>query len=197
MTDRRDAILQRHSPLVPVGRYTCLVPLYAPGHRYLAASDGLWLEVRRPWLYLRQQIAASEIPLPYGDVGALLRFEWERWELDRLVERFRRDAELALPAECAGWGVWNAALRQLEYRPIDPTDATPGSVTFERPRLLGHEHFAVDLHSHGRLAAGFSSTDDADDAGEVKLAIVVGELDRREPSYAARVCAHGLFLEVA
>lgn len=197
MTDRRDEILQRHSPMVLVPRHGTFEPLAANGHRYLAASNGLWLEVRRPWLYLRQLIAESVIDLPYGDIDMALRFAWERWELEQLIERFRSDAELALPAECAAWGIWNTTFGRLHYEPIAPTDATPGSVTFERPRLAAHEHFAVDLHSHGRLAAGFSATDDADDAGEVKLAIVLGEPHAREPSHAVRLCAHGLFLEVA
>lgn len=197
MTDRRDEILQRHSPMVLVPRHGTFEPLATNGHRYLAASNGLWLEVRRPWLYLRQLIADSFIDLPYGDIDTALRFEWDRLELDTLINRFRADAALAMPAECAGWGVWDADTQRLEYLPIDPTDATPGSVTFERPRLLGHQHFAVDLHSHGRTPAYFSTTDNTDDDGEVKLAIVVGELDAREPSIAVRICAHGLFLGVA
>lgn len=197
MTDPRDALLQRHAPLVLVPRYGPFSPLDTHGHRYLAAGDGLWLELRRPWVYLRQPIAASEIPLPYGPVGAVLRFEWERWELERLIDKFILAAERALPNECAAWGVWSATSERLEYLHLDPTDATPGSVTFERPPLSPHEHLAVDLHSHGALPAGFSSVDDADDAGEVKLAVVIGELGAREPSLATRMCALGLFLEAA
>lgn len=197
MTDPRDAVLQRHSPLVPVGRHGRFEPLAANGHRYLAASNGLWLEVRRPWLYLRQLVAESAIDLPYGDIDIALRYEWERWQLEALVRRFTADAELAMPNECAAWGIWSATSGRLDYLPLDPIEATPGRVTFERPPLSPHEHLAVDLHSHGRSAAGFSATDDADDRGEVKLAIVVGELHAREPSLAARVCALGLFLEAA
>lgn len=53
----------------------------------------------------------------------------------------------------------------------------------------------MDCHSHGRHPAYFSSTDNQDDRHDVKMALVIGNCDRSNPSVAARLCAKGLFEE--
>ena len=50
----------------------------------------------------------------------------------------------------------------------------------------------VDIHSHGWAPAFFSSTDDADDRGAMKISLVLGNLDRARPSSAMRLCMAGL-----
>ncbi len=198
MIDPRDAILQRHSPLVIVGRHgdSGFEALGKNRHRYLACSDGLWLELRRPWLYLAQPIAPSEISLPYGDWMPEMRFAWMRSELTGVLMQFTAHARAALPNEHGGFGIFDERFGSLVYRGAVIDDATPGSLSYRRPVLKDYEHLAVDLHSHGRGPAGFSIVDDEDDAGEVKLAIVAGNLHERDPSYAVRLCALGLFLDV-
>jgi PRTRC genetic system protein A len=59
---------------------------------------------------------------------------------------------------------------------------------------MAHEHLAVDIHSHGCMGAFFSATDDDDDRGELKLSIVIGNLDADEASMRMRLCALGQFL---
>lgn len=197
MTDPRDAILQRHSPLVIVGRHGGEIePLAENRHRFLACSDGLWLQLHRPWLRLAQTCAASQVRLPYGDWMPETWFAWSRSELTDLLIKFTAYARAALPNEHAAFGIWDDYAEQLVYRGAVIDHATPGSLEYRRPELKEHEHLAVDLHSHGRMAAGFSHIDDEDDAGDVKLAIVAGNLDCREPSYAMRLCALGLFTDL-
>jgi PRTRC genetic system protein A len=193
--DPRDRIILEHAPLVAVPRYGNFEPLQTDGHRILAAADGLWLELRRPWLHLTWPIAESAMPLPYGEMlGDEIHYAWSDEDLQMLISRFTADAVRELPNECAAWGVWNENTQALEYRPLIATSASPGGVTFARPQLAPHEHLAVDIHSHGRLPAFFSATDDADDAGAVKLSIVIGELNADECSYGQRLCVLGLMI---
>ena len=51
--DARDVALQHSAPVVTVPRYGGFTPLVENGHRFLVTGDGLWLEARRPWMYLR------------------------------------------------------------------------------------------------------------------------------------------------
>lgn len=204
--DPRDALLQSHTPAVMVPRFGELAQLEQSGHRYLVAQDGLWLEVRRPWLRLRAllaPIATQGLSLPYGRVSPDLGwggkefdtvYAWTGEDLERLQALFLHDARRALPDEFAAWGIWNEESRRIEYRPLIASSASPGGIEFARPRLEPHEHLAIDLHSHGTMDAFFSGTDDEDDRGEVKMSVVAGRLDGT-PTFATRLCVLGLFIE--
>lgn len=196
MTDPRDEILHRHTPVIMVPAYGELAPLEVNGHRYLAATDGLWIEVRRPWLHMRAIIAESKVPMPFGTVEHSVTYAFDTDDIDVLLQRFEEEAIAALPAEHAAWGLWDDSTRQLVYAPVVTLESTEVRNVAARPRLQGNEHLAVDIHSHGLGPAGFSTVDDEDDEGEVKISIVVGSLDRRRPTYAIRLCAMGLFNEV-
>ncbi len=191
--DPRDAILQAHAPAVMVPRHGVLPMMEKPGHRFLVASDGMWLEVVRPWLHARVSIAPAEIPLPFGDIGQVIRYAFPEADIAKIEQRFLQDAVRAFPNECAAWGVYDMLSGRLDYRPLVADSATPASVSFHRPKLADREHLAIDIHSHGALPAGFSGTDDEDDTGEVKHAIVVGNING-ELSYARRLCLHGAFV---
>ncbi len=54
----------------------------------------------------------------------------------------------------------------------------------------------MDLHSHGRLPAFFSATDNADDRFDVKFALVVGNCGAATPSMVLRLCAKGILEDV-
>jgi len=194
-TDPRDALLQRQVPTIAVPRFGPLDPLERNGHRFLAGGTGLWLELRRPWLYLRQKVAWCEVAMPYGDPGEAVEYAFSAQAVLAMQANFRHDAEYSMPNEAAAWGVWNERTGRLEYRLLAPLEASPAGIRFERPRLADHEHLALDLHSHGALPAGFSATDDDDDAGEVKVATVYGGIGTDAPSWATRLCALGLFIE--
>jgi PRTRC genetic system protein A len=192
--DPRDATLQAHVPTVMVPRFSALAPLECNGHRFLVADDGLWIEVRRPWLHLRWPIAESEPLLPYGGLDDTMEwaFDWDDFRV--LTDRFVEEACRALPNEHAAWFVWDEIANRLVYRPLIAIDAGPAGIKLRRPALGAREHLAVDIHSHGTLAAYFSRTDDEDDAGEVKLSVVIGNLDAPKVTTTLRLCAHGLFV---
>ena len=201
MTDRvldlRDRLTQQQVPAVMMPRHTNFAPLEANGHRFIVAADGLWIEVRRPWLYLIWPVATAPISLPYGEVLAEdmdFAFDLDGAEFQQLLERFSVEAAAALPAEHAAWFVWDEQRQTLQYQPLIADEASPGGIKFHRPALPDHQHLAVDVHSHGTMAPFFSGTDDEDDAGEVKLSYVLGHMGREEESWSARLCAHGLFI---
>lgn len=199
--DRRDAIILAHTPVLAVPRFGELAALEKAGHRYLVDEEGLWIEVRRPWLHVRAPIASRFATayggghaLPFGRLERLMQYAFTDEDLNRIQTLFLHDARRAMPDEFAAWAIFDERTRRLEYRPLIADLATEGGLQgIRRPRLEDHEHLAIDLHSHGRLDAFFSSTDDADDAGEVKLAVVVGKLDR-EPRWDTRLCLLGLFI---
>jgi PRTRC genetic system protein A len=197
-TDPRDAIIQEHAPMVMVPSFGELAPLEHAGHRYLASRPGVFLELRRPWLHLvwpmHEQDAIAP-PLPYGELGQriTLSFKLQR----ELLQRFLEEAKRVAPFEHAAWILWDARAQQLKYFDLDIQSFGSGEVVYKRPELEPHESLAVDLHSHGAAAAFFSSTDDADDAGEVKIAAVVGSLaDGAEPTWALRLCALGIYIDL-
>jgi len=190
--DARDAVLQITCPTVMVPRFGSLEAMTGNGHRFLAAVDGLWLEVVRPWLHLLQPIARqAKVAMPYGSLTPFVQMSCGQIPKE-LVALFVEYAHTRMPNECAAWITWSEA-RGFRLRLLDEISASRVRVTVERPPLDDGEHLVVDLHSHGADGAGFSATDNADDRGEVKIAGVVGNLDR-EPTFAFRICALGLFI---
>ncbi len=195
--DARDVALQHSAPVVTVPRYGGFTPLAENGHRFLVTGDGLWLEARRPWLYLRVPLVCQKsVPMPYGWVGREISLSFGKIPRHLVIE-FYRFALDRCPEECVGWIVWHAG--SGEMRLVFPTEESTGCahVRYRRPILDEDEHLVVDLHSHGRLSAFFSTQDDRDDRGEFKIAGVIGNCDRGQCSTAFRLCANGLFLPLA
>lgn len=192
--DSRDRIILEHAPLLPVPRFGALPKLEQNRHRYLVAESGLFLELRRPWLHVIWPVHPEhDYRLPYGPLEKFADYAFDEEAIERIQRMFLVDAARAMPNECAAWAVWNNHEGRLEYRPLIADSASPGGVHFHRPQLEDHECLAIDLHSHGVMGAFFSGQDDADDHGEVKIAIVAGTLDQ-EPTFSIRLCALGMFI---
>ena len=190
-----DNALFDSAPVAAVPRHAEFAPLLDVGHRFLLAAEGLFVEIRRPWLHLIQPVApiegASPRP-PYGSIDEKIEFAFGRISAaEPHLRRFATDAAGAAPNEHAAWIVWNETSKELVYREVEVTSATPTAITINRPTLADDESLAFDLHSHGTGPAGFSATDDADDAGEVKIAGVIGGVGTANPSVAFRLCALG------
>lgn len=187
-------------PVPTTGRSPAIDALRAAraGHGLAVGNDGVMLILRRPWLALDVPVAAPfEAHLPYGSIGetrADLRCGLiPRGRLFRIYRHFMT----ALPNEAAAFVIWNETTREfaVEYPDID--EATPSRLVYRTPVLEADWHIVCDIHSHGRGAAFFSATDDADDAHTTKISLVMGLLDRPEgPSIAARLCAGGMFLPI-
>jgi PRTRC genetic system protein A len=190
-----DIALQTVAPTVMVPRHEPFQPLQHNGHRFLAAADGLWLEARRPWLYLCWPLASqTKVAMPYGRLETKLEVVPV---LKQIFDQFIDMAQEACPLECAAWVVWNEHTKEQRLLPMVATSATTGSVHFDRPRLAEGEHLLLDLHSHGRLDAFFSGQDDRDDRGEFKLSGVLGRLHREIGVVGKfRLCANGLYVKL-
>ncbi|WP_232439975.1 PRTRC system protein A [Burkholderia ubonensis] len=190
-----DNALFDSAPVAAVPRHAQFEPLLDIGHRFLLAAEGLFVEIRRPWLHLIQPVAPIESAgprPPYGSLEPKIEFTFGRLgTAEPHFRQFAAEATEALPNEHAAWLVWNDTTKELTYRKVDVISATPDEIVIERPALADNESLAIDLHSHGADPAGFSPKDDADDAGEVKLAGVIGGIGTSNPSVAFRLCALG------
>ena len=69
----------------------------------------------------------------------------------------------------------------------------------DRPALPEGTCLAIDVHSHGAMKPFFSSTDDLDDSGGVKLSVVLGSYSREEGRhrflYRCRIVVEGFFFK--
>ena len=194
-----DSKLWDSAPTVAVPKFAEFKELQEVGHRFLATAEGLFVEVRRPWLHLIQPVAplnGQTVRPPYGTVKPKVKLAFERLGTTfPMVRNFIEQARAAAPNEHAAWVIWDSRTGDLQYRRLNITNASPGAISYERPALEPHESLVLDLHSHGVTEAFFSGTDNQDDAGEVKISCVIGDLaDGKTPSIQFRLCALGLFL---
>lgn len=189
-----DLALLKGAPVVVAPVKCQFQPLQENGHRFVMGAGGIFLEVRRPWLHAIQLVAPiTDVTTPYGTVTPKLDLAFGRLgvALPQMKE-FAAHAMAASPIEAAGAIIWNS--RDDTWRIDYPSvigEATASSIQFEQPQLAEHEHLVIDVHSHGVLGAFFSTVDDADDAGTVKISGVYGNLDRT-PTVAFRLCVLGL-----
>lgn len=185
-------------PVPPSGRSPAIDALRAAraGHGLAIGRDGVMLILRRPWLELDVPVTpAIAAYLPYGSVGparADLRCGLIPAQLlAQIVGHFRA----ALPNEAAAFVIWNERSGEFALNLPAIDEATPSRLVYRTPALPADWHVVCDVHSHGRGAAFFSSTDDTDDLHATKLSLVLGRLDHPDgPVSAGRLCAGGMFL---
>jgi len=194
--DPRDIALQSTMPTVMVPFFGEFEPLAASGNRILNARNGIWIEARRPGIYSRQPIALQDcVTLPYGSVTPTLETGFSH--LGESIRQFVEFAQQSLPNEVAWALIWNEGSGQLVRQTLEPISSSPGHITYKRPDLTGGQHVVVDIHSHGKTRAFFSRTDDTDDRGDLKIAIVVGNVDQPNPTVKARLCTLGHYLPLS
>ncbi|KVR82617.1 PRTRC system protein A [Burkholderia vietnamiensis] len=188
-----DTVLQQSFPAVMVPSRELVKPMARPGERLLVASDGVYLEILRPWIHLVRRIARYEVStaVPYGKVEETTALTCGQIPA-ALVAEFHAMARAALPNEAGAWIVWNSVAGTFRIVALSSLSHGPGHLVYERPQLAEGEWLVVDCHSHGTGAAYFSRTDNDDDRHDVKFALVLGHCDRT-PSIALRLCAKGIF----
>ncbi len=198
--NRLDEIIQTEFQTVMVPRHEELSPLQEGRTRLLMAKDGLYIEASQPWGRLIKRLWPAPRLLPYGEVEEIDTF---RDAIDAvsqseiMVTVMKEAAQYAEDGrEWMGLVLFEHESREFLYRPID-FDSTRTSVDYRKARVKGTS-VAVDIHSHGKIAAGFSPTDDRDDAGGVRIAVVLGNYRRERGNvkfdYAVRYCVQGFFL---
>lgn len=191
--DSRDVVLQSVMPTVMIPRFATWNELDVPGNRLLMASNGVWLEVKRAWLYVRVKLSQSlPVAVPYGTVTAEMQFKFGKLPTS-MVTKFIQEARVRSPNECAAWIVWNAQTNTWRLEMLEETSVGTGHVNVNLPPLGEDEHLIIDLHSHGEDLAFFSRTDNKDDRGETKISGVIGNLNKDRVTTAFRLCVNGLF----
>ncbi|MGH7216105.1 MAG: PRTRC system protein A [Nitrospiraceae bacterium] len=177
--NRMDVILQKQFPTVLMPKYGTLEPLRATGDRFILGADAIKMEISRPWVHAVVTLTPEgfQRPLPYGKAPAdsfKLRCGTIPWMLrDSFVNR----AAQACPNEVGSWIVWNEHTREFSLLYLHAFSHGPAHLDYQCPELPEGTWLVADLHSHGSGAAFFSSKDDADDAGAVKVAMVLGRAD--------------------
>lgn len=193
MIDVRDAALQRAIPTVMVPRFGQFEPLTEPGDRYLAAEDGLWIESCRPGVYARQPVAVQKsVTMPYGRVSQ--KFVMEAGKLPKsFITDFIPYAQANCPREVARALIWNGDDKSLTSVNLEPISSSAGHINYRYPDLKANQHVIADIHSHGTTKAYFSPGDNKDDATDLKIAVVIGNVNSMSVSIDARVCVRGVY----
>lgn len=188
------------APIVAVPRHSEFAPLIENGHRFLLAEGGLYLEVRRPWLHFIHRIGEQDksVRIPYGPIAS--KFELGFGRLGTALPQMKEFATYAMvesPIEAAASLLWNHKTSEwsLKY-PEVIGEATGGGISYKQVDVGEDESLVIDLHSHGTHSAFFSSTDDADDSGSVKISGVFGSLDKDVQTAAFRLCVLGVYVPI-
>lgn len=170
--DAIDTMLQTTFPTVMVPTNSPLPRLGVYGHRFLAASNGLWIEVRRHWLHAILPIALQDkVTMPYGGVSEEATIVSIPYEM---IEAFKQYATSQLPNECAAHIIQNTRTGVMRLQILNAVSAGHGHVNVLIDPLEPDEVMVLDIHSHGFHNVYFSKTDDIDDKAGVKLAAVIG-----------------------
>lgn len=189
----RDAAIAISCPVVAMPRFGTLAP-HASGQRMLLARNGLFVQMRTPWLDCTTRVAEVGMHLPYGAAAEAITFAFGVIPLG-LLEQFSVAARKAMPNEAAGALVYDVRTGALRLTMHEAIEVGPGHVRYRIEALADDELLAIDLHSHGRLEAFWSHEDDRDDQG-VRVCGVFGNLDRERPTARFRLVLNGMFREL-
>ncbi len=155
------------------------------GYDYILAGNGVFVQAEGPDLTARVQLAkcqvrgldeaTEKVELHHGKIpGELLAAAmlWFRETPDR--ERYF----------AIGWN-------GKKYS-VNVPEQTGRATSLEYQPLEG---MTLEFHSHGRMPAFFSKTDDRDEQG-FRVYGVMGKLDQKVPTIALRVGIYGHFQEI-
>lgn len=188
----KDAALQRACPVISAPLFQPLPPM-EDGQRIVIAANGVFIQVKRPWLDCIERIGDIDpkLPLPFGRLAPMVAFAFKSIPL-ALLHEFVAAGRRALPNEIAGGLIYAAGTGGLRLQIYTPLSQSPSGIHYAMPELAADEVIAVDLHTHGAGSAFFSAEDDRDDRG-IKVAGVFGNLDAEQPSAAFRLAINGMY----
>jgi PRTRC genetic system protein A len=190
-----NAILQTF-PLLAVPASGKIEAATSNGMRYLVGRTGMWREITLPWIRVRHQVSKSAFQLPYGPANDEVEFRCGPIPL-HVIREFIAAARAAVPNEVAGVFLWHEETGAWRYEERHGLVVKSDYVSYREVVPRDGEHIVVDVHSHGLDRAFFSSQDDADDRGAMKLSLVLGNLDRETPSSQMRLCMAGHIVNTA
>lgn len=176
-----DNYLRTTTPVEVVPRFGTFEPMQGNGHRFLTASNGLWVECRRDWLHAIVPLALqTTTPMPFGRLQPSFTLAYGRlpvWVIDRFIATARRHH----PREVGAVVTWNATTREFGYHECEVLQSSEVRLFQSYPTLPEDEVPVLDLHSHGSARAFFSKLDLLDTASEVIAAGVLGRVNCERP----------------
>lgn len=153
-------------------------------YNYILGSNGLFIEASNPILSVRVPVAEVSVRgglAPVSPRVSLIYGSIPKYLFDIALNSFLacpdKEQYFAITAD-AGYHIY-----------MPPQDGEPGKVNYEVGSSI-----IMDMHSHGKGHAFFSSQDDKDELG-LKLSLVVGKLDKT-PVMAVRACVYGYFYQL-
>lgn len=185
-----DEAIQKAFPLLAVPVSGEVPAAQANGVRYLVANTGIWREINLPWVRVCHQVGDTTCTLPYGPLREAVEFRCGAIP-QAVIREFVSEAKTASPLESAGVFLWNESAGQWRYQTRNTRSVSGEHIEYDEVTPQDGEHIVVDVHSHGLHAAFFSSEDDRDDAGAMKVSLVLGNLDTEMPSSRMRLCMAG------
>ena len=153
---------------------------------YLVGSNGVFIRAENP-------LISATIPVAKGKIRGLEPLAAKVELLNGKIPLHLYHAALSVPAAmpeqeccllitCAHYGEY--------YIMLPPQIATAGGVTY-----VPAPSTVVSIHSHGRMGAFFSATDDKDEQG-LCIYMVVGKADQLIPEVKIRVGCYGNYIDI-
>ncbi len=151
---------------------------------YILAGNGLFVRAQRPLLTVTVCIAQAQVR---GLPPLIERMELPRGRIPRRLYDLALSIFYADPSRERYLAVtWDDGYHLKE----PPQERDVGSVRYERlPATV------LDIHSHGRISAFFSGTDNRDEQG-MGLYLVMGNLSMLWPEVGLRAGVYGYFTSV-
>lgn len=188
----KDQAIFSATPTLPAPRYGILPECPIGTHRFVMASNGVFVQARTAVMTLCLKIADAVPGIPYGTMDEALYLTGGIISHELIREATARSARAA-PDEWAGLIVLDESGR---YQLIEPqvTAASPSRITWLRDQVP-EDRLVIDMHSHGDGPAYFSATDNESDArGGIFLSLVLGRCRDEQPEYLLRAAVHGLLV---
>lgn len=174
-------------PLLAASQTSVLQDPEKHGVRYVVAKNGLWRAIDTAWLKALLPVAVSSTAvIPYGSLKPSVEFLCSMPPA-RLWREFVALAKAELPNEVAAAMVWNSNHDTWRLAARKSIWANSVFVEYREVPLQEGEQVVVDIHSHGNHSAIFSTTDDSDDFGSIKVSAVVGKLGQETIEFVARL----------
>lgn len=195
LSDPRDRILLAQTPSLMAPRFGELPPIEVGQRRFVVGADGLYVQARSRSLNVSLRL--SETPaMPYGSVAEYVEMA------GGLIPASIRDDLFAeavrhCPDEWASVVVFDHDAEC--YRRVQPTveSVSSGHISYQTADY-DDDDLCLDVHTHARGAAYFSTTDNVSDSQHaLHLSVVIGRCDSRETiEIKTRICVYGQFINV-
>lgn len=192
VADSRDRALFAATPMLMAPRFGVLPTLRVGEHRFVAASNGIFVQASSKALAVTLKVARTP-RLPYGELRESVELAGGSIPV-ALWEQMQNKAVASAPKEWAGVVVYENGA----YRLIEPeVESISGAHIRYCTQAYDDEAVALDVHSHWHGEAFFSSTDDESDRGGFYIACVLGNC-RSESGVTVktRIAVRGIFYNV-